>query len=337
MHKQQISIQKLTLLVGVFLLVIKFIAYFLTHSNTILTDALESIVNVVAGGFGLFSLYVSSLPKDENHPYGHGKIEFVSAAVEGSLIIVAGIGILAKSVYNLYFPVPVHDIDTGIWITAVAGLINYLLGFYVERKGKASDSLVLIASGEHLKSDGYSTLGMILGLAVIIFTDWLWLDAVIAIIFGIIIISAGTKIIKEAMAGIMDEVDYQLVSEIVNVLNTQRHENCIDVHNLRVIKYGRALHIDCHITVPWYFNTREAHNEVDRLEEILKINTEKPIECFIHVDPCTPDCCKVCLKKDCPERQADFQTKLEWNTENITYNQKHFYAVQADNQPKKKD
>lgn len=328
MNSRLISTQQITLIVGAFLLIIKFVAYFLTHSNTILTDALESIVNVVAGGFGLFSLHIAALPKDENHPYGHGKIEFVSAAVEGVLILIAGILILTKSLYNLQYPVPVHDVDTGIWITAVAGLFNYLLGVYVERQGKSADSMVLIASGEHLKSDGYSTLGMIIGLGTILFTNWLWLDSIVAIVFGIIIIQAGIGVIKSSMAGIMDEVDYDLVKEIVILLNQNRHTEWIDVHNLRVIKYGTALHVDCHITIPWYFDTRQAHAEVDRLEELLAANTEKTIEFFIHVDPCIPESCSICNKLDCPVRKFELKQKVEWTVENIMLNQKHFLETQ---------
>ena len=328
MHQQQIRIQRLTLIIGILLLVIKFVAYFLTHSNTILTDASESIVNVVAGVFGLFSLFVAAMPKDENHPYGHGKVEFVSAAVEGSLIIIAGIGIIIKSIYNLYFPIPVHDIDTGIWITAVAGAINFGLGIYVEREGKKTDSMVLIASGEHLKSDGYSTVGMIIGLVLIILTNWLWLDAIVAIVFGLIILIAGAEVLKEAMAGIMDEVDYELVEDIVVVLNKERHENWIDVHNLRVIKYGNSLHIDCHITIPWYFDTRQAHEQVEVLEEALQKNTQKQVEFFIHVDPCIEMSCRICAKKECPVRKLAFEHQITWNSENIMLNQKHFYSKQ---------
>lgn len=327
-NNKLITTQRITLLVGVVLLVIKFIAYFLTHSNTILTDALESIVNVVAGGFGLFSLYIAALPKDENHPYGHGKIEFVSAAVEGVLISMAGILILIKSLYNLQYPIPIHDVDTGIWITTVAGLINYLLGFYVEREGQKASSMVLIASGKHLKSDGYSTLGMIVGLAIIFLTNWLWLDSVIAIIFGLIILKTGIDVIKSSMAGIMDEVDYPLVEEIVEILDQNRHSDWIDVHNLRVIKYGTALHIDCHITIPWYFDTRQAHTEVDRLEDLLAANTEKPIEFFIHVDPCIPESCTICNKEDCPVRQTEWKQNVKWTPENIMLNQKHFLETQ---------
>ena len=192
MHQLQ-KIQRLTVLIGVLLLIIKFAAYSITSSNTILTDALESIVNVVAGSFGLFSLSISALPQDENHPYGHGKIEFISAAVEGILICIAGAGILYKSVYNLFLPNAIQSIDLGIYITGFAGLINYLLGFYVEKEGRTNDSAVLIASGEHLKSDGYSTLGMLLGLGLLWFTGWVWLDSAIALIFGFIVGSSGHK------------------------------------------------------------------------------------------------------------------------------------------------
>lgn len=325
---KHIATQRITLIIGVILLVIKFIAYFLTHSNTILTDALESIVNVVAGAFGLFSLYIAAMPKDENHPYGHGKIEFVSAAVEGVLILMAGILILIKSTYNLQYPVPVHDVDIGIWMTAIAGGINYLLGVYVEREGKKVDSMVLIASGEHLKSDGYSTLGMIIGLGIILLTDWLWMDSLVAIIFGLIIIKAGIDVIKSSMAGIMDEVDYELVEQIVEVLNNNRRSEWIDVHNLRVIKYGTALHIDCHLTIPWFFDTKEAHNEVERLEELLASKTNKPIEFFIHVDPCIEASCKICPRKNCPVRQFEHQSEIQWTVENIMLNQKHFLKAQ---------
>lgn len=329
MTNKHISIQRLTLAVGGCLLVIKFLAYFLTHSNTILTDALESIVNVVAGAFGLFSLHIAALPKDDNHPYGHGKIEFVSAAVEGVLILLAGILIIIKSTYNLRFPTLIHNIDTGIWITAFAGFVNYFLGIYVEKEGRKNASVVLIASGEHLKSDGYSTFGMILGLGLIYFTNYLWLDSVVAIVFGFVIVKTGISVIKTSMAGIMDEMDYELVKAIVKILNTERRENCIDVHNLRVIKYGTALHLDCHITVPWYFDTRQAHDEVEILEGILKSNTEKMLECFIHVDPCTPPMsCSVCNKQDCKFREEEFKKKIEWTTENITFNQKHFWSDQ---------
>ena len=172
-------------------------------------------------------------------------------------------------------------------------------------------------------SDGYSSFGMVIGLAVIVFTDFLWLDSAIAIFFGFIIIFAGIKVINSALSGIMDEVDYKLVHEIVEVLNENRQPDFIDIHNLRVIKYGTDLHIDCHITIPWFFNTFQAHDEVKKLEDLLKANTEKIVEFFIHVDPCLPQCCLSCLKKKCSERKSEFSQQIIWTVENVMLNKKH--------------
>lgn len=328
MTKTLLATQRITLLIGVLLLLVKFLAYFLTQSNAILTDALESIVNVVAGGFGLLSLSIAALPKDENHPYGHGKIEFVSAAVEGSLILVAGLVIIIKSSYSFFVPTVLTALDIGMVLTAIAGAINYLLGWYVSQKGTETGSMVLQASGAHLQSDGYSTVGLLLGLGLLKLTGWWWIDPVLALVFGGIIVRAGILVLKESLAGIMDEVDYELVEQIVEVLKSYRRPSCIDIHNLRVIKYGTALHVDCHMTIPWYYDTRKAHDEVDALEELLASHTDKPIEFFIHVDPCVPASCAVCSVQDCPVRQQPWQQEIVWTVENVLLNQKHFLEAQ---------
>ena len=323
-----LATQRLSLLIGLVLLVTKFVAYGITASNTILTDALESIVNVVAGAFGLWSLSIAALPKDTNHPYGHGKVEFISAAIEGVLVLVAGGLILIKSGYSLYAPIPVQALDWGMGLTAVAGAINYGLGVYVERQGQQTGSMVLQANGKHLQSDGYSTVGMLIGLGALWLTGWLWLDAVVAMIFGIIIIKAGIEVLQSSLAGIMDEADYELIEQIVAILNQDRRPERIDIHNLRVIKYGTALHVDCHMTIPWYFDARQAHDEVDRLEDLLTAHTDKPIEFFVHLDPCMPFSCQICSLADCPVRQLPWQQQVAWTVENISYNQKHFLATQ---------
>ena len=236
---------------------------------------------------------------------------------------MAGILIFIKSGYNLQFPAPVHDIDLGIMIVSFAGLINFGLGMYVDQQGKSMGSVVLIASGQHLKSDGYSTVGMLIGLGIVWYSEWFWLDSVIALIFGFIISIAGFRVIKSAMSGIMDEVDYSLVHEIVHILNEDRHPECIDIHNLRIIKYGVDLHFDCHMTIPWYFDTQQAHDEVDRFEQLLRSKTQKEVEFFVHIDPCVPLCCKSCIKTDCNARQFEFEKEVYWRVDNIMQNQKH--------------
>lgn len=311
------------LLIGVVLMAIKFIAWWFTNSNAILSDALESIINVVAGAFALFSLVVAAQPRDHNHPYGHGKIEFVSAGFEGALIFLAGISIIGKAIYNLQFPQPLGSLDLGLVLTVVTGGINYLMGIYLERRGRKVQSTIMVASGKHLQSDAWSSLGLIIGLVLVKVTGWDVLDSVMAIVFALLIIYTGYGLVRSAMAGIMDETDTALVAEIVHHLQAQRSPHWIDVHNLRVIKYGANLHIDCHMTVPWYFTTREAHQEVEAFSRVANEQQENPVELFVHVDPCTPSSCPLCMKMDCQVREHPFEKRVEWTMENVVVNRRH--------------
>lgn len=305
------------------LLIGKFIAYIITNSVAVLSDALESIVNVTAAFIGLYSLYVAAKPRDSNHPYGHGKAEFISAAVEGSLVLFAGVIIIYKSVRSFFEASNIRELNTGIYIIAGTALINWLLGFIARRQGKTTNSLALIASGRHLQTDSYSTAGIIIALILITVTGYEWFDPLIAIIFGFLIIYTGYKIIRQSLAGIMDEADMDLLTKMVNVLNNSRHDNWVDLHNLRVIKYGNVLHIDCHLTVPWYLTVAQAHEEVDELSKIIRSNFGESFEIFVHSDGCQYFQCHICDKKACHVRQHPFEKQMVWEVDNILQNKKH--------------
>ena len=161
---------------SVVLFLAKVVAYYLTNSLAILTDALESIVNVVAGGIGLYSLYIAAKPRDEDHPYGHGKAEFVSAAVEGTLIVAGGILIIYETIVNSIHPTPVTKLDVGLIMVAVTAAINYVAGSVCHRIGKKNRSLALQATGQHLQTDTYSTLAIIAGLVIMLLTKFFWLN-----------------------------------------------------------------------------------------------------------------------------------------------------------------
>ena len=169
---ENIKVQQWVAAISVVLLAAKFYAYYLTRSVAILTDALESIVNVAAGFIGLYSLYVSAKPRDRDHPYGHGKAEFLSAAIEGTLIGAAGAIILYKAGMQLINPVPIKQLDLGILLLAATALVNYVTGFICERTGKRNNSLALLASGKHLKSDTWSTIAILAGLGLLYITDY---------------------------------------------------------------------------------------------------------------------------------------------------------------------
>ena len=305
------------------LFIAKIVAYYLTNSLAILSDALESIVNVLAGVIGLYSLYVAAKPSDEDHPYGHGKAEFVSAAAEGGLIVAAGVLIIYETITNFITNKPISSIDYGIILVGATAVINYVAGFICLKVGKQNKSLALQASGKHLQTDTYSTLAIIAGLIIISITKINWLDKVIAITMSIFIMRSGYLIIRQSLAGIMDQQDMALLQQLVQVLNDNKKVNWVDLHNLRVIKYGSQLHIDCHLTVPWYLNVHEAHAEIDDLINLIRTNFEDSIEFFVHTDGCLPFSCKLCKKFTCPVRQHPFEHTIEWTLDNLLSNKKH--------------
>jgi cation diffusion facilitator family transporter len=321
--KQNLRVQRLIAIISILLFLLKIGAWYITNSVAILTDAMESTVNVVAGLIGLYSLYVSAKPRDIDHPYGHGKAEFISAAVEGTLIAVAGGLIIYEAVNNLFHPAIIKKLDWGIILLLATALVNYAAGSYCVKTGKKNNSLALIASGKHLLSDTYTTFGIIAGLALLYFTKIIWIDSIVAIVFALIIIYTGYKIIRSSLAGIMDEADEQLLEDLVTTLNANRSANWVDLHNLRIIKYGSVLHMDCHLTVPWYFNVNEAHVEIDILSDLVRKKFGESVELFVHSDGCMNFSCPICIKEDCPVRQHPFTEKVEWTMENILSNKKH--------------
>lgn len=320
---ENFKFQRIIAIVGVILFFIKLYAWYQTNSVAILTDALESTINVIAGLIGLYSLYLSSLPKDQNHPYGHGKVEFISASIEGALITIAGVVIIYEAISELNNPSTIEKLDLGLILVAATAIINYILGYYAIQKGNKNNSLALIASGKHLQTDTYSTIGIIIGLIVLYFTKISWIDSITALIFAGFIIYTGYNIMRESISGIMDETDELLLKEVVAFLSEERRENWIDLHNLRIIKYGSTLHFDCHMTVPWYFNIEEGHKEVDALEAAVRNHFGDRIELFVHLDACKEFSCKICSKTDCPVRKHTFIEKVEWTKENISSNQRH--------------
>lgn len=321
--KKLFRIQLIAVFVGLILMVAKFFTYSVTHSNTVLTDALESIINVMAGSFALYSLHISSKPQDYDHPYGHGKVEFISAGLEGIMILIAGALIIVQAVITFVHPHSLQKLNLGLLVIIGSGLLNFIMGLSLKRTGEKHSSLTLEADGQHLLTDAYSALGFAIGIALIIFTGWLFLDNIVAIVFGIIIIQTGIKLIRKSLGGMMDEADERIDESIIAHLVAHRKGEWIDFHNLRVIQYGSKLHVDCHLTLPWYFTLEQAHKEIDEIVGIINKEYFTEVEFFIHGDPCVPRSCPICMIGDCKVRQAPFVKKVEWTLENVRLNKKH--------------
>lgn len=302
----------------------KFTAYFITGSNSILTDAAESIVNVLASAFAFYSIYVAAQPRDTNHPYGHGKVEFFSVFIEGTLIGLAGILILFKSGYNLFFPHRVNELIAGSIIIAGTGLINYVMGYYLVSQSKKLNSMTLYADGKHLKVDAYTSAGLVAGLILIHLTGLDYLDSILSIAIGLFIIYSGYKLVRRSVSGLMDESDFDTAGEVISVLNSYRKDSWIDMHNLRTQRYGPDIHVDCHLTLPYYFDLNKVHEEVSEVDAMMNSQASSSIEFFIHADPCVPECCHYCRMDACPVRSDPKSKDIIWTIENVTRNKKHF-------------
>ena len=321
--KTNFTFQKTVAIVGIGLFIGKLIAWHLTNSDAVFSDAMESIVNIIAGFMGLYSLYLAAKPKDIDHPYGHGKVEFVTSGIEGALIIFAGVIIIVQAVDSLLNGNIPKKLDWGMLIIAATAAVNYLMGYISVKKGIEQNSLVLQSSGKHLQSDTITTLGVVISLVLVYFTKIYWIDAVVALIFGGYIIFIGYKIIRKALSGIMDEADQDMLARLAKIMNENRKREWIDIHNTRIQQHGSGLHIDAHLTLPWYFELRKAHEEMEETYKLIAKNSNRAIEFNFHLDDCKTFSCEICQLSECKVRQRPFVKKIEWDENNISQVGKH--------------
>ncbi len=306
----------ISLFFGILMLFIKFAAFLLTGSSAIFSDASESIVHVIATGMAVYSVLLSAKPPDESHLYGHGNIEFFSAGIEGTLIIVAAIAIIYNSTEAILNGVTPEKLDYGTILIGFAGIINLILGIYLIRKGKATNSLTLVADGHHVLTDSYTSIGIVVGLGVVLVTKLYILDPIIALFVAVNIIVTGYKLIRESISGLMKETDPAILNEIVQILNDIRKDYWIDLHHLRFWKSANAVFIDFHLSIPFYFTIREAHLEEDFIQE--KINEKIPnSEVRVHFDFCDEILCTYCSFEECKERVKPKTKDLEWDLKKV--------------------
>lgn len=287
----------------------KFGAWFLTDSTAVFSDAMESTVNVAAALFLVYSIRLAARPADRNHPYGHGKVEFFAAGVEGTLIVVAAISILYAAGRAFWFGPQVHTIDLGIAILVAFTVVNGLLGWHLIRVGDRVGSLALRADGMHLITDVWTTVGVVIGLLLVRFTGLTILDPIAATIVALNILRTGYGLAREAVAGLMDEADDALLGEIIERLERTRSDWCIDVHSLRVWRSGALHHVDFHMTVPRYYDTERIHEVDEEYKEEAFHRHDPGWDVIIHYDPCRPRHCAACTVEPCSVRSEPFVSR----------------------------
>jgi cation diffusion facilitator family transporter len=280
----QLAMQ-LSLAVGFLMLATKAYAYWMTGSAAILSDAAESVVHVVAVSFAAYSLWFSRRPPDSSHPYGHDKIAFFSAGFEGAMIVLAAFYIVYESIHRLIVGPKLENLGAGTVLVLVAGLINGALGGYLVWVGKKHGSLIIEANGRHVLTDCLTSLGVVVGLGLTILTGWLRFDPIVAILAALDILWMGSKLIRQAIGGLMDEVDPATLNHIWQILVEMTSEAGVGFHGLRHRNAGNTNWVEFHLIFPKGTSLESAHALATKIEERIRQDSTMKTEVSSHLEP----------------------------------------------------
>ncbi|MAF13123.1 cation transporter [Candidatus Poribacteria bacterium] len=314
---------RLSVAVGVVMLATKVTAYYLTGSAAIASDAIESVVHVVATVFALYSVVKSTQPPDPLHPYGHGKIEFFSAGFEGGLIILAACAIVAQVARALASGAPPNRLGVGILLTLAAGTVNLVLGVYLVRAGRTTASVTVEADGRHVLTDSYTSLGVVVGLMLVRLTGWSVLDPLVAAAVALNILITGGRLVRQSVGGLMDEAEEDILAAILAVIHTTRAPEWIDIHHLRSWRSGDRRYVDLHLTVPRYWDIDRAHVAHRDVEAAVLEHIEAEGDVIVHMDPCNANCCCFCDVEACDVRSEPRRVDHPWTIERVVGDPAH--------------
>lgn len=277
-----------SLVVGFVMLGLKMGAFIATGSSVILSDALESVVHVVATGFMFWCFQLSATPPDDEHPYGHGRAEGLSVGFEGGMVALAGLAIAWEALRGMWRGVQPTDLGLGLWLIASAAAINLALGLYVVRTGRQTGSSLLIADGQHVLADVWTSLGVLAAVATMLVVPdpkWRsWIDGTVAVVLAGYMVWVAARLIRSAFAALLDAVDPVLVQRILDAIAEIREPEWIDVHALRCRTSGDHVYVDFHLTVPSTWTVEEAHRAIDRLEHHVLQRLGRPGAVLVHLD-----------------------------------------------------
>jgi cation diffusion facilitator family transporter len=284
-RRTQLFAIRLSLAFGLVMLAMKWYAYGITNSAAILSDAAESVVHIVAVAFAAFSMWLSHQPADERHPYGHDKISFFSAGVEGFLIILAAAFIIFESVKKFLFGIEITNLNTGTWFTFAASVINLGLGGYLVWQGRKTKSLILVANGKHVLTDSWTSFGVVGGLLLVLWTGWLPFDPLFAIAVALNIVWSGGKLVRQAVGGLMDESHPEMEQSLRRILDEEAAKRGLQYHELRFRESGHVLWVEYHLLFPEHASLSDAHRTATEIEEALTKSLERPTRITSHLEP----------------------------------------------------
>ncbi len=318
-NRRRLAMMALSLGVSTLLMALKFVAFLLTGSSAILSDALESIINVAAGGFGLWSVSVASKPPDSKHPYGHGEIEFFSAGFEGALIVLAAGAIVWEAAHRIFSPSRLPALDSGLLILLATALANLWLGLTLIRAGKRMNSVAISADGRHILTDVYTTVGVIAGLLLVRLTGWYMLDGAVAFAVAANIVFIGVKLIFMSSSRLMRAHDPELLDRIASIIARHRKPEWISFHRLRAWSSGREIHMDFHLILPRDLSLEDANRNVVEVQRLIKSQLPGAEDVMIHVEPCMDPECPICPRDPCPSRGKSFREQPDLCSREVAF------------------
>jgi cation diffusion facilitator family transporter len=275
---------RLSFLTGLAMLAGKWIAWGLTGSAAILSDAAESVVHIFGVGMAAYSVWLSHRPADEGHPYGHDKVTYFSAGAEGLLILLAASYIMVEAVSVLLGDRALKNLDAGVGIIAIASVVNLALGLFLVRSGKKTGSLILVANGQHVLTDSWTSFGVFAGLALALWTGWHILDPIVALIVATNIVWTGIKLVRQSVAGLMDASDPELDAAVLRVLDAETASRSLRYHEMRARRSGSTVWVEFHLLFPPATPLEEAHRHATEIEQILTRTLPPPSKILSHLE-----------------------------------------------------
>lgn len=298
------------------LIVLKGGAWWISRSDAVLSDVLETLVHVVTGSVAVGATWLSSRPRDAEHPYGHGRVEYFSAALEGGMLLAAGVGVFAVVLLR---GGQTDDLAPGVgaFVSLIIAAITFTAGQLIARAGQRIGSPSVRADGIHLRADGVTTLGTALALGVVSLTGWRWIDPVAALLIGVWLVHGGYRLLRDALGALMDEADPALLERVAATLSAAREPGWLAPHWARIQRFGMHVHIDLHLVLPRFWELERAHDVATRLEEKVRDEYGELSEIMVHLEPCRPASCSSCDLPACPLREAEFVELRTWTGESI--------------------
>lgn len=280
----RVRIARFSILVSFIVLGIKFSAYIVSGSGALLSDAIETILNVVASIGTLGAIAFATRPADDNHPYGHGKAEYLWAVIEGTLVILTAIGILYIALHDALHPLPIDAPLYGVILNAIAGGINLIWARVMITTGRKQESQALLSAGEHVQSDVWASLALLIGVSLIPFIHWSGLDPLLSTLVALNVLWTGFGMMRRSMSGLMDEAPAEDLIDNVRALIAQNGRGALEAHDLRMRKVGMLFFVEFHLVVPDHMRITEAHDICDHIETAIRTQLGRS-SIHIHVEP----------------------------------------------------